>query len=88
VKFHCVAILEKGMSKGELTSVLAAVKDIDLLANPKSAEYHLFRHLTPEGKFDKLSDCPALIQTPVVRSGKLATVGYCPKVWEEWMGRA
>jgi len=25
-----------------------------------------------------------LMKTPIVRNGKLATVGYCPEVWEKW----
>ncbi|MCL2754301.1 MAG: ArsC family transcriptional regulator [Oscillospiraceae bacterium] len=88
VKTHNVAVLEKGLSKGELTSVVAAVKaagGIDAIADAKSADFHLFCHLTSQGKFDKLLDCPALLKTPIVRLGKIATVGYCPQVWESWL---
>ncbi|MCL1831955.1 MAG: ArsC family transcriptional regulator [Oscillospiraceae bacterium] len=80
-KFHSVDILLKGLSKGELTNVLNAVKDIDLLADAKSKEYHLFKHLTDEGKFEKLLDYPALFKTPIVRCGKSAAVGFCPQEW-------
>ena len=31
-----------------------------------------------------LLDNPRLIRAPIVRSGKLATVGYRPEVWDEW----
>ena len=27
---------------------------------------------------------PELFQTPIVRNGKEATVGYCPDVWAKW----
>lgn len=27
---------------------------------------------------------PSLYKTPVVRNGKLATVGYQPEVWKTW----
>jgi len=27
---------------------------------------------------------PELIQSPVVRNGKQATVGYCPEIWKTW----
>ena len=26
----------------------------------------------------------ALLQTPIVRNGRQATVGYCPDVWKTW----
>ena len=83
VKFHSVNILEKGLSKGELTSVVNAV-GLDALACAKSSEYHLYRHLTNEGKFDKLLECPGLFNTPIVRNGKQATVGHRPEIWKGW----
>ena len=33
---------------------------------------------------DKLLDNPKLLQTPIVRNGKQATVGFCPDVWKTW----
>ena len=27
---------------------------------------------------------PELFNTPIVRNGKEATVGYCPDVWAKW----
>ena len=35
-------------------------------------------------KEDKVFDHPEIMKTPVVRNGKLATVGYCPEVWATW----
>ena len=32
-----------------------------------------------------LMEKPQLLHLPIVRSGKLATVGYCPDVWEKWI---
>jgi arsenate reductase-like glutaredoxin family protein len=26
-----------------------------------------------------------LLKTPIVRNGRLATVGYSPEVWKEWI---
>ena len=37
-----------------------------------------------EAKLDKLFEDPTLLRTPIVRNGKQATVGYCPRVWESW----
>jgi arsenate reductase-like glutaredoxin family protein len=83
IKFQSVNILDKGLSKGELNSVIAAV-GLDELVSEKAAEYHLFRHLTPEAKPEKLSECPGLYKTPIVRNGKQATIGFKPDVWKKW----
>ena len=31
-----------------------------------------------------LLEYPELFNTPIVRNGKEATVGYCPDVWAKW----
>ena len=33
---------------------------------------------------EALLNDPSALKTPIVRNGKLATVGYCPDVWETW----
>jgi len=83
VKFQSIDILQKGLSKGELNSVIAAV-GFDALVSEKSEDYHLFKHLTDSAKPDKLIERPVLLNTPIVRNGKNATVGYCPDVWKNW----
>ena len=40
--------------------------------------------LTPAAQEEKLLENPVLFQTPIVRNGKEATVGYHPEVWETW----
>ena len=72
------------MSKGELTSVKSAV-GLDALINKKAADYPLVQYLAYDAdKLEKLFEDPRLIQTPVVRNGKQATVGYAPDVWTIW----
>jgi len=83
IKFQAIDIMQKGLSKGELNSVLSAVK-MDTLINEKAPEYHLFIYLTDDAKPDKLMECPALYKTPVVRNGKQATIGYQPDIWSRW----
>ena len=41
-------------------------------------------YITPEAQEEALLEHPELFLTPIVRSGKNATVGYCPDVWETW----
>jgi arsenate reductase-like glutaredoxin family protein len=83
IKFQAIDILDKGLSKGELNSVLAAI-NIDELVTDKTEEFYLFKHLTPEAKPEKLLECPRLFKTPIVRNGRQATVGYKPEVWKGW----
>jgi arsenate reductase-like glutaredoxin family protein len=83
IKTHNIDLPQKGLSKGELNSVVNAV-GLDSLVNVKSKDYHLFMYLTGEGKLEKLVECPELLNTPIVRNGKAATVGYCPDVWKGW----
>ncbi|GHV46112.1 arsenate reductase [Clostridia bacterium] len=86
VGFQFVDLAEKGFSRRELESVIAGAGGIDNLvsADINSGEYQLFRHLTPDGKFQKLLDVPLLFKTPIVRNGKSATVGHKPEVWRTW----
>ena len=35
-------------------------------------------------KLEKLLEHPELFNTPIVRNGREATVGYCPDVWAKW----
>ena len=83
IKFQAIDILDKGLSRGELNSVIAAV-GIDALVSDKVEEYHLFKLLLPDAKVEKLLECPKLYKTPIVRNGKSATVGYLPEIWKKW----
>ena len=84
IKYQYVDLPRYGMSRRELESVCAAV-GLDNLLNPKAADYALLTHLAYDAdKLEKLLEDPSLIRTPVVRNGKMATVGYCPDVWSAW----
>ena len=87
VKFQYVDLKEKGLSKGELQSVLQAVGGLDQLIDPTAKDRDLLtllEYLTPEAKFEKLLENQQLLKQPVVRNGKRATVGYTPDIWKEW----
>ena len=84
IKYQYIDIVKFGMSRGELNSVKSAV-GLDALVAEKSEGAVLLRYLAHDAdKLEKLFEDPRLIQTPVVRNGKAATVGYCPDVWETW----
>ena len=85
IKFQNIDMAEKGISKGELSSVLAAVKSIEALTDTKAAGSEIVRFLaSEEAKFEKLLENPKFIKTPIVRNGKFATVGYMPDIWKNW----
>ena len=87
IKAQQIDLMQYGMSGGEFDSVLRAVGGIDKLIDwdKKSPEIDLMRYTDDtRAKEDKLFDHPELMKTPVVRSEKKATVGYCPEIWETW----
>ncbi len=87
IPFQFIDLKEKGMSKGELQSVMQAVGGIDALVNPDAKDSDtvtLLQYLAADQKFEKLLDNQQVLREPVVRNGKKATVGYQPDVWKGW----
>ena len=87
IKFQFIDMKEKGMSKGEFTSVAQAngglenminweCKDKDMLA--------LIKYIANEDKLEKVLENPQMIKTPVVRNRKQSTLGYQPDIWKDW----
>lgn len=87
IKYQYIDLLRYGMSGREFDSVLRGVGGVDNLIdwNSKSEDAVLMRYMEDKAaKEDKLFDDPSLMRTPIVRNGKLATVGYCPEIWGTW----
>lgn len=87
VKFQAVDLLQKGMSKGEWTSVKQAVGGYEKLLDQKCKDKDLLAlvtYLAKEDKEEKILENPKLIKTPIVRNGRKATVGYQPEIWKSW----
>ena len=51
-------------------------KDKDTLA--------LIKYIAEEDKLEKILENQQVIKTPIVRNGKLSTIGYQPDVWKKW----
>ena len=84
IKYQYIDLLRYGMSRGELNAVKNAV-GLENLVNKDDQDYPLFQYLASnEARLEKLYEVPELIQSPVVRNGKQATVGYCPEIWKTW----
>lgn len=87
IKYQYIDLVRYGMSGKEFDSVLRAVGGVDQLIDwdSKSDEITLMRYMEDRvAKEDKIYDDPSLMRTPIVRNGKLATVGYCPEIWAQW----
>ena len=86
VKVQCIQVDKFGISRGEVRSVCQALGGLDAVVDPKSEAASLIRYLAYEAdKEEKLLENPKALRTPIVRNGKLATTGYCPEVWEQWL---
>lgn len=87
VKYQFIDMKEKGMSKGELSSVAAVNGGIMNMINPDAKDKDavaLIQYIADEDKLEKILENQQIIKTPVVRNGKQATLGYQPEVWKKW----
>lgn len=86
IKFQYIDLKEKALSKGELASVRAAC-GLDSLIDESRKEYkilNLDKIRSASMREEILLNNPVLYKTPIVRNGRLATVGYQPDVWKGW----
>lgn len=87
IKYQFIDMKEKGISKGEFTSVAATNGGIEGMVDWDGKEQDtvtLIKYLSEEDKLEKILENPLVIKTPVVRNGKLSTVGYKPEIWKQW----
>ena len=87
IKFQFIDLTQKNLSKGEYSSVKAAVGSMEALIdeNSKAYEKHFIKYLaSKEAVEEKLLEHSELYKTPIVRNGRQATVGYCPDIWKTW----
>ncbi len=87
IRFQSVDMKEKGLSKGELQSVVKAAGGLEQVLDPDCRDKDLLtllEYLTSEDRFEKVLDNQHILRLPIVRNGQLATVGYQPDVWKQW----
>lgn len=87
IKYQFIDLKEKGLSKGELTSVAQASGGVETLINPKAKDEDLLallKYIPADARMEKLLENQHVLMEPIVRNGKKATVGYKPEVWEAW----
>ncbi len=84
VPYQDIDMGSKGMSRGELLSVVRAV-GLDALIDPKAEDAAILKYLASEdAKIEKLLENQKWILLPIVRNGRKATVGFKPEVWKDW----
>ena len=87
IKYQYVDLLRFGLSGKEFDAVLRGIGGINQLIDwdSKDPQVTLMKYMDDKlAKEDKVFDEPKLMRTPIVRNGKLVTVGYCPEVWSTW----
>ena len=87
IKYQYVDLLRFGLSGKEFDAVLRGIGGIDQLIDwdSRDPQVTLMKYMDDKlAKEDKVFDEPKLMRTPIVRNGKLVTVGYCPEVWATW----
>jgi arsenate reductase (glutaredoxin) len=85
IEFHFRDLSEKGISPGELENISRVIPPDDLIDKEgKQFRKRNLQFMKFNTEAELLSD-PLLFRTPIVRNGKLVTVGYTPEVWLEWI---
>jgi arsenate reductase (glutaredoxin) len=85
IPFQFRDLTEKGISKGELDNI-SRVIPLEELIDKEGKEFEKrnmkFMVYNVEAA---LLDNPLLFRTPIVRNGRLVTLGYKPEAWSEWI---
>ena len=84
IKFQRIDLIGVGLSRGEFNSVKNAV-GLEAMIDKGAHGAEILTYLAYDAdKEEKLFENPNFLVTPIVRNGKMATVGYCPDVWKNW----
>ena len=87
IKFQSVDMKEKGLSKGEFTSVMQAVGGLDAMIDQECKDKDLLaliKYIAEEDRMQKVLENQSVLKLPIVRNGRQATMGYMPEVWKNW----
>ena len=90
IKYQFIDMKEKGMSKGEFTSVAQVNGGLENMVNWNGKDKDtlaLIKYIADEDKLTKVLENPQVIKTPVVRNGKQSTLGYQPDAWKSFSGK-
>ena len=85
IPFHFRDLTEKGISKGELENIKQVIP-VEELIDREGMQFKKrnLAYMVYDIEEELLND-PLLFRTPIVRNGRMVTVGYEPEVWKEWI---
>jgi arsenate reductase (glutaredoxin) len=86
INYQLIDLTIKGLSKGELQSVKTAAGLNNLIDNNSKdfKRLNLDKIVSSSMREELLLKNPGLYKTPIVRNGRLATVGFQPDIWNTW----
>ena len=85
INFQFRDLAEMGIAKGELENIRRSIPLDDLLdKESKQFKKRNLSYMVFNTEEELLGD-PLLFKTPIVRNGKISTIGYAPHIWNEWI---
>jgi arsenate reductase len=87
IKVQFIDMKEKGLSRGELESVIRSLGGFANLLDEKCRDQDalaLIKYISDRDKVEKLLENQQVLKQPIVRNGRQATIGYQPDVWKKW----
>jgi len=85
IPFQFRDLAEKGISKGELDNISRVIPLEELIDKEgKQFEKRNMKFMVYNAE-DVLLDDPLLFRTPIVRNGRLVTLGFKPEIWVQWV---
>jgi arsenate reductase (glutaredoxin) len=84
-KTQFVDLTEKGLSKGELDSVIRTIP-LEELIDKEGKQYKKrnMEYMRFDLETELLND-PLLLKTPITRFGQKAALGSSPEAWKKWI---
>ena len=73
-----------GIRELESVSRQVGIKNMIVLSDKDWQSHYISQLSDPAAALEALKDHPKMLKTPIVRNGKLATVGFCPDIWAQW----
>ncbi len=87
IKVQFIDMKEKGLSRGELESVVRAAGGLEALLDENCRDQDalaLIKYISDRDKMEKLLENQQVLKLPIVRNGRQATAGCHPEIWKTW----
>ncbi len=85
IPFYFVDLNERELSPGELSAIIARIPASDLIDTESKLYKKKGYEYMEYDPMEEIMENNLLMRTPVVRNGKLVTVGYDGSTWKEWL---